>query len=54
MENVLVSVIIKEELEILCRFWPRFAAVIVSKAYAKAQRSNAVIQTEAHARRGHE
>ncbi len=54
MEKVLVSVIIKEEPEILRRFWPPFAAAIVSKAYAKAQKSNTVNQTEAHARRGHE
>ena len=44
----------KEELEILCRFWPRFAAAIVSKAYAKAQKSNTVNQKEIHTGRDHE
>ncbi len=46
MENVLVSVIIKEEMEILRCFWPPFAAELVSKAYANAQKSNTVIQKE--------
>ena len=39
----------KEELEILRRFWPPFAAAVVSKLYATAQKSNAVNQKETSA-----
>lgn len=41
----------KEELEILRRFWPPFAASVVSRLYATAQTSNTVNQTETRAGR---